>query len=133
MAELLTDFLKNMGCSYCQEYEFQDNTKKEKFKSWKLYLKEYEMYSAMILYNDVLKKDISNIINNNDTICLKDINDDKNIILKLEFVTKSDDGEFSILVPTDEYQHFYEEIENMNKFFDKNINAYYIGTYNLIY
>ena len=68
MSELLTNILKNIGCSYCQEYEYQENI--NYFKSWKLYLKEYEMYSAMILYNDKLKKDISHIIKKNDSIFL---------------------------------------------------------------
>lgn len=129
MPELLTEFLKNLGCSYCQEYEFQENYNKDNFKEWKLFLKEYDMYSAMILYNNKLSQDISYIINKNDSIFLLD-NDDKTI-LKLEFIAKSEDDKTSILVPTDEYQDFYEKIEQMDKKFDKDLNAHYIGTFNI--
>lgn len=124
MSELLTNILKNIGCSYCQEYEYQENI--NYFKSWKLYLKEYEMYSAMILYNDKLKKDISHIIKKNDSIFLLNNN---NIVLKLEYISNESDN--AILVPTDEYNDFYEKIEEMNKTFDEKIKAYYIGTFDI--
>ena len=127
MADFITNFLKNLGCSQCQEYEFQE-TNKENLKSWKLYLKEYEMYSAMILYNDILKKDISYIINKNESIFLLDEND--KIYIKLEFIAKSEDNT-SILVPGDEYQELYEQIGNMEKTYDKDMNAYLIGTFNI--
>ena len=125
MSELLTNILKNIGCSYCQEYEYQENI--NYFKSWKLYLKEYEMYSAMILYNDKLKKDISHIIKKNDSIFLLTNN---NIVLKLEYVSNESDNN-AILVPTDEYNEFYEKIEEMNKSFDENLKAHYIGTFDI--
>jgi hypothetical protein len=124
MSELLTNILKNIGCSYCQEYEYQENI--NYFKSWKLYLKEYEMYSAMILYNDKLNKDISHIIKKNDSIFLLN---NKDIILKLEYISNESDN--AILVPTDEYNDFYEKIEEMNKTFDEKIKAYYIGTFDI--
>ena len=125
MSELLTNILKNIGCSYCQEYEYQENI--NYFKSWKLYLKEYEMYSAMILYNYKLKKDISHIIKKNDSIFLLTNN---NIVLKLEYVSNESDNN-AILVPTDEYNEFYEKIEEMNKSFDENLKAHYIGTFDI--
>jgi len=128
MADFITNFLKNLGCSQCQEYEFQE-TNKENLKSWKLYLKEYEMYSAMILYNDILKKDISYIINKNESIFLLDEND--KIYIKLEFIAKSEDNNTSILVPGDEYQELYEQIGNMEKTYDKDMNAYLIGIFNI--
>ena len=128
MTELITNLLKNLGCSHCQEFEFQDNNK-ENYKDWKLYLKEYEMYSAMILYNSKLKKDISYLINRNENIIL--LNKDNNeIFLKLEFII-NDEYNNSILVPTDEYLDMYEKIEQLDKDFDKEINAYYIGNYNV--
>jgi len=128
MSELITNFLKNIGCSHCQEFEFQDNIK-DNLKDWKLYLKEYEMYSAMILYNSKLKKDISYLINKDENIIL--INKENNdIFIKLEFIL-SDENNNSILVPTDEFTDMYEKIEQLEKDFDKDINAYYIGTYNL--
>ena len=62
MRELLTKILNNLNCnsSYCQEYEYNVNS--ENFCSWKLYVKTYEMYSALLLYNEVLNKDISEIL-----------------------------------------------------------------------
>ena len=129
MTEFITNILKNLGCSHCQEYEFQENYNKEDMKSWKLYLKEYEMYSAMLLYNDKLKKDISYIIKKNEYICLLDDKDE--IFIKLEFISKSDDENNSILVPTDDYQELYEKIEQMDKIYDKDLNAYLIGIYNI--
>jgi len=128
MTEFLTIFLKNLGCSHCQEYEFQENYNKEHMKSWKLYLKKYEMYSAMLLYNDNLKKDISYIIKKNECIYL--LKDDE-IFIKLEFISKSDDNNYSILVPTDDYQDLYEKIEQMDKTYDKNLDAHLIGIYHI--
>ena len=59
MKDLIIKLLDNLNCSgsYCQEYEYNVNS--ENFTSWKLYVKEYEMYSALLLYNDKLNKDIS--------------------------------------------------------------------------
>jgi hypothetical protein len=127
MTEFLTTFLKNLGCSQCQEFEFHEN--KENYKNWNLYLKEYEMYSAMILYNNKLKKDISNIININECIIL--LNDKNEPYIKLEYIAKSDDKNNSILVPTDDYQELYQSIEQMEKKFDKSINAYFIGEFEI--
>jgi hypothetical protein len=126
MGDLITYFLKNIGCSQCQEYEYQDN--KENLKDWKLYLKEYEMYSAMILYNPSLKKDISYFINKNEKIIL--INKEKEIYLELEFILL-DENNNSVLVPTNDYMHIYEKIEELDKELDKEINAYYIGMYDV--
>ena len=129
MTEFITNILKSLGCSHCQEYEFQNNYNKENMKSWKLYLKEYDMYSAMLLYNDNLKKDISFIIKKNE--CINLLDDKGDVFIKLEFISKSDDDTTSILVPTDEYQELYENIEQMNKTYDKNLDAYLIGIYNI--
>jgi hypothetical protein len=129
MTEFITNILKNLGCSHCQEYEFQENFNKENMTSWKLYLKEYELYSAMLLYNDKLKKDISFIIKKNECIYL--LNDKDEIFIKLEFISKSEDDNTSILVPTDDYQELYEKIEQMDKTYDKDLDAYLIGIYNI--
>jgi hypothetical protein len=129
MTEFITNILKNLGCSQCQEYEFQENYNKEDMKSWKLYLKEYEMYSAMLLYNNNLKKDISHVIKKNECIYLLDDKDE--VFIKLEFILKSEDDNNSILVPTDDYQELYEKIEQMNKTYDKTLDAYLIGIYNI--
>ena len=127
MFDLIGGLLKNMVCLSCTEHEFEESHLKENYKSWKLYLKEYELYSTMILYNKELDKDISYLINKNDTIILLN---NKDIYIKLEYISNSNDGS-SILVPTEEYQELYEKIENMEKEFDKKLNAYYIGTYDI--
>ena len=108
MTEFITSFLKNLGCSHCQEFEFEDNYSKENYKNWKLYLKEYEMYSAMILYNDNLKKDISCLINKNETVVLLNQNNNE-VFLKLEYILNNDTDKNSILVPTDEFEEIYEK------------------------
>lgn len=128
MTELITTFLKNLGCSHCQEFEFQENYNKENWKEWKLYLKKYEMYSAMILYNHKLDKDISYLISKNECILL--LNNQDEIYMKLEYISISDDNK-AIMIPTDEYQTIYENIENIDKKYDKKIDAYYIDTYNI--
>jgi len=126
MPELITTFLKNLGCSYCQEYEFQENSNKDIKENWKLYLKEYDMFSAMILYNEILDKNISHYSKIGDCISLLD--DKKDIVLKLEYLIQSDNA---ILIPTDEYQSFYESIEQMDKKYDPIMKAHYIGTYSI--
>ena len=128
MTAFLTKFFKNLGCSHCQEYEFE-NTNDNNFKEWKLYLKEYEMYSAMILYNDNIKKDISYIIKKNEAIFL--LNDNGDIYIKLEYIANNESDNMPILVATDEYQEIYESIGNMEKKYDKIFKAYLIGTYNI--
>ena len=129
MTEFITNFLKHLGCSHCQEFEYQNTRNNENMKNWKLYLKEYEMYSAMFLYNENIKKDISYIITKNESIFL--VKDNNDIFLKLEYISNNEDSNLPILVPTDEYQEIYETIESMEKTFDKDMDAYYIGTYNI--
>ncbi len=131
MTEFITNFLKNLGCSHCQEYEFQENSSDSNSKTnmWKLYLKEYEMFSSMILYNDVLKKNISSIIKKNEAILLLD--DRKEVYIRLEYISDNEEDNMPILVPTDDYQELYEKIEMMEKPLDKEMNAYYIGTFSI--
>jgi hypothetical protein len=129
MNEYITYFLKNLGCSHCQEFDFHDNSNKENLKNWKLYLKEYEMFSSMLLYNEKLDKYISYIINKNDSIYLLDNKND--IFFKLEYISDNEEDNSPILVPTEEYVTLYEKIEQMEKIFDKKLNALYIGTYNI--
>ncbi len=131
MTEFITNFLKNLGCSHCQEYEFQENSSdgNSKTNTWKLYLKEYEMFSSMILYNDVLKKNISSVIKKNEAILLLD--DRKEVYIRLEYISDNEEDNMPILVPTDDYQELYEKIETMEKPLDKEMNAYYIGTFSI--
>ena len=129
MTQFITNILKNFGCSHCQEYEFQENNNKENMKSWKLYLKEYELYSGLLLYNDNIKKDISYIIKKNECIYLLD--DNEKVFIKLEYISKNDDDNNSILVSTEDYQDIYENIQQMEKTYDKKLDAYLIGIYNI--
>ncbi len=128
MTEFITNILKNLGCSHCQEYEFQDTNNKEN-NSWKLYLKEYEMFSSMILYNDILKQNISSVIKKNESILLLD--ERKEVYIKLEYISDNEEDNTPILVPTDDYNELYEKIESMDKILDKDMNAYYIGTFSI--
>jgi hypothetical protein len=129
MAEFIKNILKNLGCSHCQDFDFKESNNNENYKNWKLYLKEYDMFSSMILHNDILEKDISYIINKNNSVLLLD---EKNeVYIKLEYISNNEQDNLPILVPTDEYQSLYEKIEQMDKKFDKKMNAYYIGTYNI--
>lgn len=129
MFELINNLMKNMACSNCSSSEFDESYIKENYTSWNLYLKKYELFSAMILYNEKLDKDISYVINKNDSIFLLDSN--KEIFIKLEYISNNEEDNISILVPTDEYQELYEKIEHMEKSFDKKINAHYIGTFDI--
>ena len=129
MRELLTKILNNLNCnsSYCQEYEYNVNS--ENFTSWKLYVKTYEMYSALLLYNEVLSKDISEILIDKNSVELMD--NDK-VFIKLDIITKkNNDTKYSILVPNENYIESYKNIESMDKKYDKNIDAYYVGIYNI--
>ena len=128
MIDFLNGLLKNFNCSNCTDNDFNDTYSKDNYKSWKLYLKEYELYSAMILYNNKLNKDISYLISKNESILL--LNDNNEIYIKLEYISINDDN-IPILIPTDDYQELYESIENMEKSFDKDLNAHYIGTFNI--
>ena len=87
------------------------------------------MYSAMILYNSKLNKDISYLIAKNDSLLL--LNEEGETYIKLEYISNNDEDKTAILVPTDEYQELYEAIESMDKKFDKKMNAYYIGKYDI--
>lgn len=129
MKDLLTKILNNLNCSssYCQEYEYNGNS--ENFSSWKLYVKEYEMYSALLLYNEVLNKDISEIWGDKNSVEL--IENDK-VFIKLDIITKkSEDSKYSVLVPNDDYIEAYKNIESMDKKYNKIFDAYYIGMYNI--
>jgi len=131
MSQLVTNILKNLGCSYCQEYEFQDNSK-EKYKDWSLYLKEYEMYSAMILYNETLDKNISEYFKKGEYIALLD--DKEEIIMKVEYLLDNEDEngvKNAILVPTDDYNSLYEKMEQSDKKFDTKLKASFIGKFNI--
>ncbi len=142
--------LNNMQCSYCHEYQniTQNDINKEKqeeeniikeikMKSWNLYLKEFDNYSALILYHPIYKKDIIEVIKNNNInqknnsydLILYDEN--KNRFITLEFVSKNEDEGTSIWVPCDsDYQLYERIIEDKNKYDDK-MNAYIIGTFNI--
>jgi len=120
--DIFNFILKNTNCSYCQEYEKIENN-----EGWNLYMKEYDMYSALLLYHPVMKKDIRVISKPTDIIILLD--KDSNVIVKLEIIIQNNETLFSTLVPTEEYQSFYDTINSIEKPFDKTLNALYIGEY----
>lgn len=128
MLQAVNNFLKNAGCSYCQENDYSD--KKENYQNWKLCIKENEMFSALILYNDSLKKDISYLSQKESSI---DVIDQKNnkIILKLDYISNFEDNNFAILVPDEKYEKIYEELIKKEKKLIKELNSYYIDTYNI--
>ena len=128
MLQAVNTFLKNAGCSYCQENDYSD--KKENYQNWKLCIKENDMFSALILYNDSLKKDISYLSHKESSIDVIDKNDNK-IILKLDYISNFENNNFAILVPDDKYEEVYEELSKKDKKFIKDLNSYYIDTYNI--
>ena len=106
--EFIQTFLKNTGCSYCQENDYSDD--KNIDKNWSLYLKETEMYSSLVLYHKENKKDISYYTNINDKIKLYKKN---KLILELEYISKNEENNYAILVPDEKYQDYYQDIENI--------------------
>ena len=94
-------FLKNSGCSYCQENDYND--KEDLDKNWNLYLKELNMYSCLILINEKSEKDISFYLNVNSKIKLFQ---NQNLVLELEYISKSEDNKYAILVPLEDYQEY---------------------------
>lgn len=119
-------FLKNTGCSYCQENDFSDD--KNINKNWSLFLKESDMYSSLVLYNKDNKRDVSYYCNVGDKIKLFQ---NKKLILELEYISKNEDNDYAILVPDEEYQTYYQEIEKKDKQFDSNLKSFYIDIFDI--
>ncbi len=138
-------FMENFQCSYCNEYQnisSKDNFNKTEYenedieyKNWNLYLKEFDDYSALILYNSLYKKDVIELFKKynfkkiNELVLLDSNNNNR--FITLEFVSKNEDENTSIWVPSDNDYQMYERIIESNKKYDKNMEAFYIGTYNL--
>jgi len=117
---LITNILKNTGCSYCQENDHND--KKEYKNNWSLYLKESDMYSSLLLFNDKLDKDISYYTNKNDSITIMD--KDNNIVLELDYISNYDKTNYAILTPSEKYIKNYEKLEKKNSIKHKKLDAY---------
>ena len=126
MLEYIQTFLKNTGCSYCQENDYSDD--KNINKNWSLYLKESEMYSSLVLYNQSNKKDISFYTSINDKIKLYQKN---KLIIELEYISQNEENNYAILVPDEKYQEYYQDIEKKNKKFDKTLNSYYVDNFDI--
>lgn len=126
MLEYVQTFLKNTGCSYCQENDYSDD--KNINKNWSLYLKETDMYSSLVLFNKDNKKDISHYCNQNDKIKLYQKN---KLVLELEYISKNDDDNYAILVPDEKYQDYYQDIEKKNKKFDKDMKSYFVDIFDI--
>jgi hypothetical protein len=138
MNEFFTKILNNLNCSgsYCQEYSASEGvTENENKIGWKLYIKEYDMYSALVLFHDGLNKDIAEVFPDKNNIEL--LKDNKTFI-KLDIITKKDNkkndakNKYSILVPTEESMEAYKIIEAMDKKIDKNIGGNFIGIFDLL-
>ena len=121
-------FLKNSGCSYCQENDYND--KEDLDKNWNLYLKELNMYSCLILINEKSEKDISFYLNVNSKIKLFQ---NQNLVLELEYISKSEDNKYAILVPLEDYQEYYQNLERKDKKYDKNLDCYFVDKYDIIF
>ena len=126
MLNSLHTFLKNTGCSYCQENDFSDD--KNINKNWSLYLKESEMYSSLVLFNKFNKRDVSYYCNVGDKIKLFK---NKKLILELEYVSKNEEEDYAILVPDELYQDYYQDIEKKEKKFDNNLKSFYIDNFDI--
>ena len=120
-------FLRNSGCSYCQENDYSEI--KEIYSNWSLYIKEYEMYSSLILYHDKMKIDISYYIKQNEPIKLLKKN---KVILEVDFISKDDTNQLAILVPHENYQEYYENIEKKSKNFNPELNAYLVDSFDIL-
>ena len=107
--EFIKNILKNSGCSYCQENDYSNI--EDINKKWMLYLKETDMFSCLILFNEKTEKDISFYVNINDKISLFQ---NENLVLELEYISKSEDNKYGILVPLEKYQDYYTIIFLIN-------------------
>jgi hypothetical protein len=141
--------LKHMSCTYCQEYQYvytneesEENDNKELnkneenenellfLKEWDLFIKEFENYHAFILYHSIYKKDIIEFIpKKTEIIYLKD--EEGNIVLELEYVTKNEDHLTSIWVPTEKYYDYFEKLNKTHKKINKEIGGQFLGTYQI--
>lgn len=135
MNEFLTKVLNNLNCSgsYCQEYSASEGASNENMIGWKLYIKEYEMYSALVLFHDGLNKDIAEVFPDKNTV---ELFKNGTSFIKLDIITKKEvskkEMKYSVLVPTEESMEAYKSIEGMDKKIDKNIGGKFIGEYDLI-
>ena len=125
--EFIKNFLKNSGCSYCQENDYSEI--EDINKKWCLYLKETDMFSCLILYNEKTQKDISFYVNINDKIKLFQ---NEKLVLELEYISKSTDNNYAILVPLEQYQDYYNELEKKNKKYNDNLKSHFVDYYDII-
>jgi hypothetical protein len=139
--------LHNFQCSYCNEYQNISNHENKltqhsekqneelEYKNWNLYLKEFDEYSALILYHSYFKKDVIELFQKYNFKKINGItlldNQNNNRFITLEFVSKNEDENTSIWVPSEKDLQLYERIIESTKKFDTKIGAYFIGTYNI--
>ena len=124
--------LNHINCSgtYCQEYESSNqDLEMEKYRNWSLYVKQYELFSAMILYHEKMNKDVSEIITDKDSIEL--VCNGKRFIQLDMIRRKNSTYIYSILVPSDDSMENYQEIEKMEKTYNKDKDAYFVGTFDI--
>ena len=126
--EFIKNILKNSGCSYCQENDYSNI--EDINKKWMLYLKETDMFSCLILFNEKTEKDISFYVNINAKIKLYQ---KEKLMLELEYISKSEDNKYGILVPLENYQEYYQDLEKKNKKYDKKLESYLVDKYDIIF
>ncbi len=128
MAEIINNYITNalkyVLCSKCVEHEYQND---EGYKSWTLYLKDFDNYSALTLKKD--GKDISELIKGDSIISLLD--EKSEIVIELEKIQFNEEMKQTILVPTDKYEDIYKSIEEKKKEYVSSEEAYLIGVFNL--
>ncbi len=145
--------LKNMSCTYCQEYQYvytreeneegvedgreeNDKIREENenrllfLKEWDLFIKEFENYHAFILYHSIYKKDIIEFIpKKTEIIYLKD--EEGEVVLELEYVTKNEDHLTSIWVPTEKYYDYFEKLNKTQRKYNQEIGGQFLGTFQI--
>ena len=149
---IIERFLENLSCSSCHDFtettnvdsfcsplgdlsiphqtmETQTSNLNRDFKriGWCLYIKEFDEYKALILYNKYMKMDIMDVYGKDEIIYLEDGNG--NLIISIELVKKDEKTGISIWVPSENYDKLYERMMEMRKNFDEEVNGYLVGEY----
>ncbi len=149
---IIERFLENLSCLSC--HDFTETTNVDSFCSplgdlsiphqtmethtsnlnrdfkrigWCLYIKEFDEYKALILYNKYMKMDIMDVYGKDEIIYLEDGNG--NLIISIELVKKDEKTGISIWVPSENYDKLYERMMEMRKNFDEEVNGYLVGEY----
>jgi hypothetical protein len=134
MDEIVEYLLKHMQCSMCSDDHmvsspdlFEEKRMDVRKENWNLYIKEFENYTALVVYHPIFEKDVMEIFPQNTQIQLKD--KDGNLVMVIENVSKG--GECSKWIPHEKYYTLYERMMDSSKKYDKKIKAFYLDTFHL--